>query len=341
MSLTNNKLINLLGITTPIIGAPMAGASGGSLAAQITLGGGFGFVGTGYITAEQIQEELEVARRTLGADSQSPLQIGVGFLCWRLERDETQGEKELKTALDNRVAAVWFSFGEKLPHWIQFVRDHDEANGKKTVIFVQIPSVEDALVAIRDWKVDVIVTQGIEAGGHGFGNAPPMKSLIASILSIAPEGGPAVIGAGGLVTGRHVAELLTLGAAGAVLGTRFLLTPESLYSDGHKKALVAAESTTSVRSMAFDQARGTLGWPSGVDGRGLRNATVDDYEKGEDIQVLRSKFQEADRNHDISRAIVWAGTGVGDMNDIKPAKELVQELHRECLAYLQSNAAQA
>jgi hypothetical protein len=112
---------------------------------------------------------------------------------------------------------------------------------------------------------------GIEAGGHGFSSAPPMKTLIASILLIAPEDGPVIIGAGGLATGGHVAELLARGAAGAVLGTRFLLTPESLYSDAHKQALISAQSTTSVRSMAFDQARGTLGWPSGVDGRGLRN----------------------------------------------------------------------
>ncbi|KAJ3569041.1 hypothetical protein NP233_g5317 [Leucocoprinus birnbaumii] len=328
MSLANNKLIKLLGIATPIIGAPMAGASGG------------------YITAEQIQKEIEVARQAFGSDSQLPLRIGVGFLCWRLERDEAQGEKELNVALDSHVTAIWLSFGEKLPKWIQQVRDHDRANGRKTIIFVQVPSAEDALVASRDWKVDVIVAQafilmpGIEAGGHGFGNAPSMKSLITSILSIIPEDGPSVVGAGGLATGKDVAELLSLGAAGAVLGTRFLLTPESLYSDSHKQALVVAESTTSVRSMAFDQARDTLGWPSGVDGRGLRNATVDDYEKGEDIQVLRSKFQEAARNNDVSRAIVWAGTGVGDMRSIKPARELVQELNQECLAYLQSNAVQ-
>jgi len=58
-------------------------------------------------------------------------------------------------------------------------------------------------------------------------------------------------------------------------------------------------------------------------------ATVQDYENGEDIQVLRSKFQEAARDNDISRAIVWAGTGVGDMKDIRPAKvTIVVHFHR-------------
>lgn len=48
---------------------------------------------------------------------------------------------------------------------------------------------------------------------------------------------------------------------------------------------------------------------------------VDDFEKGEDLVVLRSKFQEAAaRDNDLSRAIIWAGASVGDMKDIKPAK---------------------
>lgn len=77
--------------------------------------------------------------------------------------------------------------------------------------------------------------------------------------------------AGGLATGVQIAALLTLGASGAALGTRFLLCPESLYTDRQRQALVDAESSQSVRTMAFDLARNTLSWPKGVDGRGLRN----------------------------------------------------------------------
>jgi len=114
----------------------------------------------GYITVDQIQEEINVARRTLGVNPQSPLPIGVGFLCWRLEIDAAQGKREIKTALDNHVVAVWLSFGRNLSKWIQFVRDHDKVTGTQTIIFVQVSSVDDALVAIHDWKVDVIVAQG-------------------------------------------------------------------------------------------------------------------------------------------------------------------------------------
>lgn len=82
---------------------------------------------------------------------------------------------------------------------------------------------------------------------------------------------PPVVGAGGLANGSQLAALLTLGASGGVYGTRFLLSEESTYSPAQKKELLAADSLKSVRTMAFDHVRGTLGWPAGIDGRGLRN----------------------------------------------------------------------
>lgn len=90
--------------------------------------------------------------------------------------------------------------------------------------------------------------------------------LIMSAISSVP-----IVAAGGVATGAQVASFLTLGASGVALGTRFLLCPESLYSDVQRHALISADSSSSVRTMAFDHARNTLGWPKGVDGRGLRN----------------------------------------------------------------------
>ena len=100
-------------------------------------------------------------------------------------------------------------------------------------------------------------------------------TLLPVILSAIPPDGPLVLAAGGMATGAHVAAVLALGASGAVLGTRFLLTPESLYTDTQKKALADADSRSTTRTMAFDYARGTIGWPDGIDGRGLRNRPLD------------------------------------------------------------------
>ena len=100
----------------------------------------------------------------------------------------------------------------------------------------------------------------------------PLMTLLPLIMSvIPPENSPPIVAAGGVAIGVQIASLLTLGASGVVLGTRFLLSPESLYSDIQRRALISAGSASSVRTMAFDHVRDTLGWPKGVDGRALRN----------------------------------------------------------------------
>lgn len=161
---------------------------------------------------------------------------------------------------------------------------------------------------------------GSESGGHGFSNAAPTASLVLKALPLARAAGIPLLAAGGLATGAHVASILALGASGAVLGTRFLLTPESLYTDKQRQALLDASDSSTVRTMAFDVARGTLGWPEGVDGRALRNSTVVDHEIGRDERELKELFAKAQVEGDRERMLVWAGTGVGAMNSIKPAK---------------------
>ena len=68
-----------------------------------------------------------------------------------------------------------------------------------------------------------------------------------------------VLVAGGLANGSQLAGMLAMGAAGAVYGTRFLLAPESKYNDSQRAALLAASSSSTVRTMAFDHARMTIG----------------------------------------------------------------------------------
>ncbi|KAF7370785.1 CBM1 domain-containing protein [Mycena sanguinolenta] len=329
----NTKLTQLLGIRTPVVLPPMAGAAGGKLAGQVTSAGGFGFLSASYgATPADFKQQLSFARSALQTpdsinSTAVEFPVGVGYLAWQLETPKSTVLELLPIALEHNIQAVWFAFGENLPQWIQFVRDHDRrlGNDKKTLIFVQISTVKEALVAANEWKVDCIVAQGVESGGHGAGYALPLQNLLPLVLAAMPADSPPILAAGGLANGAHLASVLTLGAAGAVFGTRFLFANDSLYSDLQRKALVSATSEMSVRSMAWDSARGTLGWPAGVDGRGLRNSTVEDFENGLAIEALQSKFQEAVKNQDIDRLIVWAGTG-----------SIVEELHIEAIEHLET-----
>lgn len=166
----------------------MGGASGGALAGEVSLAGGFGFLAPGpgegitfanpgqikakrlggggsfsvYTGLENFRNEFDIARSTLNRPS-GRLPIGAGFLGWKLEEAQSPHVALLELALENGVRAIWLSFGEDLGRWVEHVRSHDEKHGKtpKTLIFVQVNSVDEALLAAQTWKVDVIVAQGI------------------------------------------------------------------------------------------------------------------------------------------------------------------------------------
>lgn len=67
------------------------------------------------------------------------------------------------------VKAVWFSFGETLGRWIERFRTKDcepSADGTRTLVFVLVNSVEEALKAVNEWNADVVVAQGSLSISH-------------------------------------------------------------------------------------------------------------------------------------------------------------------------------
>ncbi|KAI9464575.1 inosine monophosphate dehydrogenase [Lactarius psammicola] len=294
MSTLRTPLTRLLGIRTPIVLAPMAGASGGALASEVSLAGGFGFFAPSpvYAGLENFRNEFAIARSTLNQPS-GPLPLGAGFLGWKLEGSADLGR------------------------WVEFVRSHDEKYGKtpKTLIFVQVNSVDEALHAAQAWKVDV---PWIESGGHGSASSPPVLNLVPQIVSaLPPFGAPPVLAAGGLSDGAHLAAFLTLGAAGAV---------ESLYSDVQKRAIIAAKSGSAYCA-------NTTGWPAGTDGRALAMPAVAAVESGADITAIKEEVAEGAKRGDPSSVIAWAGTGVGRPNRLQPAKVTTDYLRRRVLDF--------
>lgn len=377
-------------IRVPIVSGPMGGAAGGSLAAQVTKAGGFGFIGGGYLTPSQMSEELQVVHSILGSPPPGQrTEIGVGFLGWKLSRldkgileganfdvgSRPKAFECIDATLKGFPRAIWLAFGttEDLVGWAKAFREREEVvNGKNRGdswrLFVGVGSEQEARVAVEQVGADVVVAQGewvhissmlicaesdalgrfclftgIEAGGHGNGSSPPLSTLLPHIARLLPtyrpldeNTKPLLLGAGGLSSGSHVISCLALGAVGAVYGTRFLLTPESCYPEPRKQILLQAREGSTIRSMAFDEARNTLEWPQGVDGRGLRNATVADYEAGlGDSTGRQDTYARAEKQGDAERLIVWAGTGVGNMDKISPAGDVVRELEQEAIESLE------
>lgn len=148
------------------------------------------------------------------------------------------------------------------------------------------------------------------------------------------------------MNGSQLAAMLTQGAAGVVFGTRFLLTPEALYSDAQKKMLLEAGGDSTIRSMAFDDARDTLGWPKGVDGRGIVNETVHDFHSADKQGSMdsgaaerRARYKLAEAEKDAKRIVTWAGTGIGLGTKILPAEDVVREISQEAVEAIRRTSA--
>ena len=111
-----------------------------------------------------------------------------------------------------------------------------------TKVIVMVATVDDG-IAMDHLGVDAVAAQGIEAGGHrSFFVDPPRGDRSGlTTLTLVPEVVDAVdcpvIAAGGIVDGRGLAAVMVLGASGALMGSRFAATQESIAPKVHKKAL--------------------------------------------------------------------------------------------------------
>ncbi|KAG7093409.1 hypothetical protein E1B28_007091 [Marasmius oreades] len=325
------SITRLLNIPVPIILAPMGFAGRGELASAVTGAGGFGFIGAEFMSSHDLKQNLKLARKNLSLKEDDPIPVGVGLIGWILDITEISDDPRITAILEEKPAAVWFAFGTDLGRYIAQVREYDSKRKHKTLVFAMVHSVEDAIQAANEWKVDVIVVEGIEAGGHGGSEAPPLLTLLQAVIHAIPAR-PPIVAAGGISTGQQIAALLTAGAEGVALGTRFLFTHECVYTPDQKEAIKKAELVNStVRTLAFDEVGRTNGWPPKHDGRALRNNIIQDVEDGLSFEERLKKFDESKEAKDTSRLIVWAGVGVGLTSSISYAKDVIRNLQDDTI----------
>lgn len=273
-------------------------------------------------------------------DPTTKLPIGIGYFGWELDKKPLEATQMLQIALTSNVQSIWLSFGNDLRPYVEFIRKADATRGAhscKTLIAIQVSSSAEALTAVNELNADVVIVQGTllsrytnlrpkplagnESGGHGSSKSPALRTLLAEVLASLPPDHPPILAAGGLGGGRDLAEMIiTHGADGAVMGTRFLATTESLYPEAKKARICGAKAEDTVRSLAFDLARGTTDWPKDIDGRGLSNKSVEDYDTGVDTQRLRAAYDQALPTKDFNRLEVWAGTGVGHVTKVSSVR---------------------
>jgi nitronate monooxygenase len=299
----------MFGIRHPIVLAPMGGTAGGALASAVSRAGGLGMLGAGDGDPDWLAREVSV----LTARTDRPW--GVGFLTWAIDADA------VARALAYRPRAVMFSFGDPAPY-AGMVRRSDAA------LIIQVTDLDEARHA-ADLGADVIVAQGTEAGGHGARRGRstlPFVPAVADLVHPVP-----VLAAGGIADGRGVAAALALGAAGAVIGTRFQATSESLADPVIVEAILGGRGRDTERSSVLDVVRGSK-WPSAYTARTLGHPHLDRW-RGREDEAATDPRSRQDYRDDRERGVippqpVWAGEAVDLIDDLPSAVDLVAAMAR-------------
>jgi len=287
-----------LGISVPLLGAPMGGRAGGRLAGEVTRAGGLGLIGAArYNTAEWIEGEVRTAREIGGGA------VGFGLMTWALADDDSL----LTAVLEHRPQVVTLSFGDPAPY---VERAHDAG----AVVLSQINTIDDLRV-VEAAGVDAVIAQGHEAGGHTgrIGTLPLLQEVLESTSL-------PVLAAGGIATGRGLAAVLAAGGQGALVGTALLASPETVGPDYARGRLVEAGSADTVYTDVFDKARHQP-WPARWGGRALRNAFTEEWHgRGADEDTLAAAYT----GDDPDIGVVYAGEAAGLVRSERPAGEVIR-----------------
>ncbi|MFE7797509.1 NAD(P)H-dependent flavin oxidoreductase [Nocardia sp. NPDC057440] len=299
-------LTEMFGIEHPIVLAPMGGVAGGVLAAAVSEEGGLGLIGSG--DREWLDRECGLAA------TRTDKPWGIGLLIWAVDRDI------VLSVVERRPHAIVLSFGDPAPY-AAMIRDAGIR------LLVQVTSTDEAARAL-DVGADVVIAQGGEAGGHCGARAT--LPFVPSVVDLAA--GTPVLAAGGIADGRGLAAALTLGAAGALIGTRFEATHEALISAAEAKAIIAARASDTERNRALDIARGSP-WPAEYPARTLRNAFLDRWHGREEElagdSVALQEYRDAAAREDPDYAPVWAGEAVDLITGLESAADLVGRISRD------------
>lgn len=341
-----NPLINLLNLNIPIIQAPMAGVQGSQLAIAVSNTGAMGSLPCAMLTLEQLHQELI----TIEHESNNP--INLNFFCHK------------KTQLDDSEQVIWFQklqpffdeykidthhinletnrqpfsqahvdvlaefkpkvisfhFGLPEPHLIEQLKSWG------ATILSSATTLEEALY-LQNHQVDIIIAQGLEAGGHrGMFLTEDLTTQV-STLALVPQIVEAVtvpvIAAGGIANAQGIKAAMALGASGVQIGTSYLLCPETNTSLLHRQALLSDEAKHTAITNIFTgrPARGIVN--KAMRQLGFINSFTPSFPYATPTMSALRKEAEAKGKNDFTP--LWAGQNTSGCTLI-PAAELTKLL---------------
>jgi nitronate monooxygenase len=194
--------------------------------------------------------------------------------------------------------------------------------------FANVSTVSEAVQA-EAAGADVVVVQGMEAGGHrGCFHADEAERKQVGLIALLPAVVDAVripvVATGGIADERGVAAVFLLGSSAAQVGTGFLRCPEAKLDAGWANALAKAAPEDTVVSRVFSGRAGRS-----LDSDYVRAATAADAPAPAPYPVQRGLTApmraEARKSGDVQRMQAWAGQSAR-LARAEPAGEVVRRL---------------
>uniref|UniRef100_A0A0G4G6N6 Uncharacterized protein n=1 Tax=Chromera velia CCMP2878 TaxID=1169474 RepID=A0A0G4G6N6_9ALVE len=344
MSVIQTPLTQLLGIQHPIMLAGMNVAAGSELAAAVSNCGGLGVIGGVGYTPKQLQKQINDLKKGL-RDQNLPFGVDlllpkVGEGARKTNYDYTEGNlPQLIDIIINSGARLFVSAVGVPEKWVV-----DKLHAANILVMNMVGAPKHVEKAL-DAGCDLICAQGGEGGGH-TGDVPT-SILIPKCVDICKgrksplTGHPVyVVAAGGIFDGRGLAMSLALGAQAVWVGTRFVCAKEAGAPPRHQKAIVKAGYHDTMRTLVY------TGRPMRI----IKNkyAVEWDEKRREELQkhLREGKLpykEDLENNSDKAPAFhelmpLLSGKAAGAIDDIKPAKEIVDEMVRDAAKIMHDNA---
>ena len=319
---------DFLGVRYPVLCGAMTWISDATLVKAVNDQGGFGCLAAGNMPGEMLAAEIEKCAKL----TDKPFAVNLVTIA-----PNFPAHKE--AVLKSKAPVVIFAGNFPKKNDVAQVK----AAGKKAISFASTDSIADQMVR---FGVDALILEGSEAGGH-IGHVSLMI-LLQQVLFKKPD--VPVFVAGGIATGRMIAHMLLMGAAGVQMGTRFVMSEECTAHPNLKQRFVRARAREAMSTPEYDKRLPIVAV------RALKNKSSEEFGRLqlELIQLMNEgKIGHAEAQYrvesfwmgglkkaavdgDVDRGSCMAGQSVGLVDKVQPMKEIFAELIGDAEAELEA-----
>jgi enoyl-[acyl-carrier protein] reductase II len=319
---------DFLGVQYPLISGGMTWISDSKLVKAVHDCGGFGVLAAGNMPPEMLADEIDRCNALGGSYAVNLVTIAPNYAAHR------------KVVMEMDVPFVIFAGNFPKRAAVEEVK----AAGSKTMSFASTLSIAEQQIR---FGVDALILEGSEAGGH-IGHVS-LTILLQQVLFHNPS--VPVFVAGGIATGKMVAHLLLMGAAGCQMGTRFVMSEECTAHPEFKKRFAKARAREAIATPSFDRVRLPVVAVRALQNKGMEAfgtlqiellTKLDSGEmRREEAQLKVEEFwmgalRNAVVDGNVDGGSLMAGQSVGLMDSVKPMETIFTDLLTEAETELQS-----